>query len=169
VKANDTVYTCVLTAIGQYVDDANVLIQELLVVHKEWKRGHKLKRPVHTDTVEDCYWRDRYDELWLPYHAIMDTSTAARIELEWSGPMFSSALDDMDYDHGAYHREFDTMSRAMSWAVLTMYEMWLEGYQPSTEFTLTCAESGAKTTVKLESMRWLWPMFESNPPAWKTH
>lgn len=75
----------------------------------------------------------------------------------------------MDYDWGTYNHDFSTKSRAMSWAVLTMYEMWLEGYQHSTEFTLTCVESGAKTTVKLESMRWLWPMFEPDPPSWETH
>ena len=164
MKANDTVYTDVLAAIGEHVDDANTLMQELLVVHKEYMRDNR------TGSVEDCYWRDRYQDLWRPYHVNMDRSiTAARIELEWSGPMFQSAPDDMDYDWGTYNHDFSTKSRAMSWAVLTMYEMWLEGYQPSTEFTLTCVASGAKTTVKLESMRWLWSMFESAPPAWETH
>lgn len=157
------------TAVGYRTPMTNSLslLDKLFIIHKNQRMQHASDRLL----VEKKYWSNQANLVWAEYSPFdLEKRGDWLAEIDYSGPMFQQGCDDYDYDWGTYTHVFSTRERAREWIVLTMYEMWLDGYQPSTDAKLSYIGDADSLDVQrwnLTDMRQMWDMFELESPPWE--
>ena len=165
----DLEFTHPLVLATEFTPSLPALMNELLIVHKSWAMCPS--RVGATKRIESKFWRAQSDDMWRHYtinmdEYLLDVCEGVTVELDWSGPEFQAGPDDYDYDWGTYTHKFNDNARAINWAVLTMYDMWLDGYK-SADVKITLDNSRV-VRMRLEDFRDLWDNFETQRPSWET-
>ena len=163
----DLEFTHPLALATEFTPSLTALMNELLIVHKSWSMCPS--RVGSSKAIESKYWAAQSEDMWRHYSMNMDEALTERkdrveLELDWCGPTFQAG-EDYDYDWGEYTHIFNDDARAINWAVLTMYEMWLDGYQ-SADVKITLGD-GRVVRMRLEDFRDLWNNFETSRPSWE--
>lgn len=143
------------------------LITKLFIIHK----AHRMQYASHRLFFEKKYWDKEVNAVWASFTPdSADDRGDWLADVEWSGPYFQQGPDDMDYDWGTYTHAFESRARAREWIICTLYDMWLDGFQPITDGKLSYLGVGHGVEPErftLENMRSIWDLFELEPPVWE--